>query len=101
MTVDSVELKHYEALAHAIIVQAVIDYKAARRILLKHPEDLLAQAEIKKIKRFFHSRYYRTLTNVDGDYLIKKIEADIEAETDTEKIRAYRSKGRVFGYGNK
>lgn len=101
MTVDSVELKHYEALANAIIVQAVLDYKAARRILLKHPEDILAQAEVTKIKRFFHSKWFRTLTNVDGDYLIRQVEADIEAETETEKVRAYRSKGRVFGYGNR
>lgn len=98
MTVNRAEMNHYEALAHAIIVQAVVDYKAARRILQKHPEDLLAQAEIKKIKRFFHSRYYRALTSVDADYMIQKIEADIEAETDTEKIRAYRSKGRIYGY---
>lgn len=98
---DSVELKHYEALAHAIIVQAVIDYKAARRILLKHPEDILAQAEVTKIKRFFHSKWFRVLTSVEGDYLLRQVEADMEAETDTEKVRAYRSKGRVFGYGNK
>lgn len=91
-------MKHYEALAHAIIVQAVIDYKAARRILEKNPKDLLAQAEVEKIKRFFRSRYYRALTGVDADYMIQKIEADIEEETDTEKIRVYRSKGRIYGY---
>ena len=94
-------MDRYEALAHAIIVQAVIDYKAARRVLQKHPEDILAQSEIAKIKRFFHSRYFRKLTSVDADYLLKQIEADLKEETDREKLRAYRSKGRIFGYGNK
>lgn len=94
------DIRHYEALANAIIVQAVMDYKAVFSLLQKNPEDRMAQAEAKRIKRFFHSRWFRTLTTLDAEYLIRQIEDEVEEEANTKTKRPYRSKGKLIGYGN-
>lgn len=99
MSVDKAELKHYEALANAIIVQAVIDYKAAYKLLQKHPEGIMAQSECKKIKHFFHSEWFRTLTSVDAEYLIRMVEKEID-EGREQKKGVWKSKGMLYGYGN-
>ena len=98
MSVDKNDIQHYEALANAIIVQAVLDYKAVYRLLNKNPEDRTAQAEAKRLKRFFHSRWYRMLTSLDADYLIRQIEDDVDTEMEAGRKRSYRSKGRLHGY---
>lgn len=90
------DIKNYEALANAIIVQAVLDYKAVFKILLKNPDDRMSQVEAKRIKQFFHSRWFRMLTSVDAEYLIRMIED--EAEDGVKRF--YRSKGRLTGYGD-
>ena len=99
MTVDRDELKHYEALANAIIVQAVIDYKAVYKVLQKNPNDRIAQDQARHIKRFFHSRWFRTLTSVDGEYLVRMIENEIEEGAERKK-GVWKSKGMLYGYGN-
>lgn len=88
---NGAEMKHYEYLANAIIIQAVLDYKAVCKLLRKHPDDIMAQSEAKKIKIFFHSRWFRTLTSIDAEYLIRQIEAEVEAGTNEK--RGYKSKG--------
>lgn len=94
------DIKYYEALANAIIVQAVMDYKSVFKLLMKNPEDRMAQAEAKRIKNFFHSRWFRTLTTLDAEYLIRQIEDEVEEEANIKTKRTYRSKGRLIGYGN-
>ena len=100
MTVDKVEMKHYEALAHAIIVQAVIDYKAVYKILRKNPKDRIAMDQAKHIKRFFHSQWFRALTSVDGEYLIRMVEKEIDEGRERTK-GVWKSKGMLYGYGNR
>lgn len=51
------ENRGYEDLANAIILQAVKDYKNGYR------RD--------EIKRFFDSQWFKTLTNIDPDYIMK------------------------------
>ena len=58
----------YENLANAIIVQAVKDYKYGDNRLVIECE------------QFFHSDWFRLLTNVDGDMLISKIKEECERE---------------------
>lgn len=91
-------MKHYEMLANAIIVQAALDYKAVYKVLLKNPDDRKSIYEIGRLKRFFHSQWFRLLTSVDADYLIQQIEAKVEAGTGEK--RGYNSKGKLYGYGN-
>lgn len=55
----------YELLANEIVLRAVEDYRLA---LKHHVQDVIAECE-----RFFRSRWYRVLTNVDGEFLIQKL----------------------------
>lgn len=69
----------FENLANAIVLQAVKDYRDA----LKRLEDFPAKEEYSQdaaaLERFFRSQWYRTLTAVDGEMLIRKLrkEADV------------------------
>ena len=67
----------YEKLANAIILQAVKDYRAARRKLKRNPRNHLAQAEIDSIERFFRSSWYGCLTEVEGEMLIRKLKEEV------------------------
>jgi hypothetical protein len=64
----------YENLANAIVLQAVKDYRAAKRTG--------NSGRIASIRRFFRSDWFGTLTDVDGEYLIRKL--DKEAENDNK-----------------
>lgn len=63
----------YEALANAIILQAVTDYRAALKKVKKNPQNKIAIDEALQIERFFRSQWYQTLTSVDGEFLINKL----------------------------
>ncbi len=63
----------YQALGNAIIEQAAKDYRAALKILCRHPDSKTAMEEAMEIERFFHSCWYGTLTDIDPDYLIAKL----------------------------
>lgn len=54
-----------ENLCNAIILAAVKDYRTA---LTKRDNDTINQ-----IERFFRSDWYKTLTKVDGEFLISKL----------------------------
>jgi len=69
----------YENLANAIIVQAAKDYLKALRILKKYPKYTDALARKKEIERFFHSEWYKHLTNINADYLISQLEMAVSA----------------------
>ena len=60
--------KNYEELANAIIIQAVKDYRRTQSPQVRN-----------EIKRFFKSKWFSMLTNVDGDMLIKKLEREVTA----------------------
>ena len=66
----------YQALANAIIIQAAKDYKRVLRVIKKHPGSQAAMDEAKKLERFFHSRWYGVLTEVNPDYLIRQIQRE-------------------------
>lgn len=55
--------ENFELLANAIILQAVRDYR--------HTYSPQVRAEI---KRFFRSEWFRTLTRVDGEMIIARLE---------------------------
>ena len=63
----------YTELANAIIIQAVKDYRKALKILKRYPRYELAKAVVAEVEEFFRSDWYRVLTSVDGDMLIRKI----------------------------
>ena len=67
----------YEALANAIILTAVSDYRTALKKLKKNPENKSAMSDAMEVERFFRSGWYQTLTSVDGEMLITKLRAEI------------------------
>ena len=67
----------YERLANAIILQAVSDYRTALKKIKAHPKNRQAIDEALEIERFFRSGWYQQLTNVDGEYLIKRLQDEV------------------------
>ena len=63
----------WENLANAIILQAVKDYREARKKLKKRPKNEDAKLMISDCEAFFRSDWYRSLTDVDGEMLIRKL----------------------------
>jgi hypothetical protein len=67
------ELDPYQELANAIVIMAAKDYRHALRIQRRNPDSQAARIKIDEIERFFRSDWYRLLTDVDGEILIKKL----------------------------
>ena len=67
------ELDPYQELANAIVIMAAKDYRHALRIQRRNPDSPAARIKIDEIERFFRSDWYRLLTDVDGEMLIKKL----------------------------
>ena len=67
----------YQDLANAIILMAVKDYRDALKKLKKRPSYGPAHDMKNEVERFFHSDWYRELTSVDGNVLIKKLQAEV------------------------
>ncbi len=65
--------ENYQALANAIILQAVKDFKPAYRRLKRHPNDKLAQDTVREITKFFCSDYFCALSDLDGPALLNRI----------------------------
>ncbi|OPZ73520.1 MAG: hypothetical protein BWY83_00056 [bacterium ADurb.Bin478] len=65
--------ENYQALANAVIVQAVKDFKPAYRRLKRHPNDKLAQDTVREITKFFCSDYFCALSDLDGPALLNRI----------------------------
>ena len=67
----------WENLANAIILQAVKDYREARKKLKKRPKNEDAKLMISDCEAFFRSEWYRALTDIDGEMLIRKLREEI------------------------
>lgn len=63
----------YEKLANAIVIQAAKDYRTVLRKLKRNPRNQLAKAEADSIERFFRSDWYKCLTEVDGEMVLRKL----------------------------
>lgn len=63
----------YQALANAIIEQAVKDYRDAIRRLKRYPDSKAAMETTMEVERFLHSDWYAALTDIDSDYLIDRL----------------------------
>ena len=70
-------IEHYQNLANAIILMAVKDYRDALKKLKKRPRYGPAHDIKNEVERFFRSDWYRELTSVDGNVLIKKLQAEV------------------------
>ena len=70
----------YERLANAIVLQAAKDFRSALRKIKKNPVNGTAKLEAMECERFFRSKWYSVLTSVDGEYLMKRLREEVEAE---------------------
>ena len=70
------KIRPYEELAHGIINQAAREYKSALCILAKHPEHGSARYRKREIERFFRSKWFSCLTDIDGKWLIKEMKKE-------------------------
>lgn len=90
-------------LANAIIEQAVSDYRKEwetyKRRYRRNPrgKDLAEPLEkMKVIEKFFHSKWYGTLTDLDGEYLLRLLKE--EMEDDLQRISGDSRKSEKDGY---
>lgn len=91
-------MEPYQRLAHAVIIQAVKDYRKARRFVKHHPAalDIDLQQYVPQqhgrrdqaikneqqrdaLAHFFRSGWFAMLTNLDGELLLKKL-GEMEAD---------------------
>ena len=56
------DMTPYENLANAIILKAVKDYRQSK-----------SERTMEEIERFFRSGWFRVLTNIDGEQLIRDL----------------------------
>ncbi len=70
---ETVSLDSLTALANAIIVQAAKDYRKALRKQKKDPGNVSAKNPIEEVEQFFCSDWFRLLTTVDGEMLLRQL----------------------------
>ncbi|WP_022761903.1 hypothetical protein [Butyrivibrio sp. AD3002] len=68
--------KAFLDLANAVILLAVSDYRKACKQLKKASKNTNAQYEKSQCLRFFRSEWFGVLTTVDGEQLIKRLDAE-------------------------
>ena len=78
----------YERLANAIVLQAVADYRVALKKIKAHPKNREAISEALEIEKFFRSGWYSQLTDVDAEYLIRRLQDEIRQ---SESIRGKKN----------
>lgn len=68
----------WQALGNAVVLQAVKDYRQAYKRLKRHPNDHLAERDVKEIERFFTSQYFNTFTELDGEMLMHRLQDEMD-----------------------
>lgn len=68
----------YQELANAIVLSAVKDYRDALKKLKRNPDYRPAKDMKAECETFFRSDWYKTLTSIDGEMLIRKLNAEAE-----------------------
>ena len=84
----------YERLANAIVLQAVSDYRVALKKIKAHPKNREAISEALEIEKFFRSGWYSILTDVDGEYLIRRLQDEIR-QSESIRGRNHKTKSEV------
>ena len=67
----------YERLANSIVLQAVKDYRNALKKMKKHLNNERALYTKNEVERFFRSDWYASLTTVDPEMLIKRLNEEV------------------------
>lgn len=81
----------YDSLAIAIVLTAASDYVLCREWMELHPITdhdtyrvkmgrVYKEERLRDVQKFFKSGWYRALTRVDSNYLVKKLEDRIQED---------------------
>lgn len=87
---------NYQLLANAIVEQAADDYLDLIAGFAKTVDKKDRKAQISSLRKFFLSDWYNFLTDVDGEYLVKKLEE--KAETMVLRYTIAHEKGSSLWY---
>ncbi len=71
------DITNYENLASAIILRAVDDYRDALKRLVSFPHDRDSRHTKTEVERFFRSGWFSTLTTLDQEVLIQKLNEEV------------------------
>lgn len=71
-------LDPYEALANAVVLQAVKDWRESTKKVSRGRRNINAQDMKEECKRFFTSSYFSTFTEMDGNMLLMKLKQEVE-----------------------
>lgn len=72
-------LDPYEELANAIVLQAVRDYREAVKKLSRGRRNRDAQFTKEECLRFFRSKWFALLTDLDPEFLIRRLDEEVTA----------------------
>ena len=73
VTDTPVDTEVWQDLANAIVIQAVKDYRTARKVRRKKPDDERARKMMLDTMRFFGSKWFGILTKADPVYLVEQL----------------------------
>ena len=65
-----------ELLVQAIVLQAMEDYRRARRILSRRPDRESARLMVRDVERFFRSVWFSCLTGLDGKEILERLKGE-------------------------
>lgn len=82
----------YVELANAIVLQAFKDYRKALFKMVQEPEEWKHRSTKKKLERFFRSKWYRTLTDLNPEILMR--EARRQTDISIERWERGRAKAQ-------
>jgi len=71
------DVKNWENLANAIILQAVTDWREAIKNIKKYPLETKGYTEKFKCEKFFRSKWFERLTKIDGEILLEKLRNEV------------------------
>ena len=92
---ERVEDFDYERLAEQIIIRAARDYRNALKRLYKHPENPTALETKKEVERFFRSKWFQVLSDVDPNVLIEGIKAKVKREIVEAKMKEEKKQAKA------
>lgn len=92
-------LECYLALADAIVMQAVQDYRILCKRYKNRPDDWQIKSELYKCRKFFNSGWFNTLSGADGQDIAERIEKnpDVVVKKQVQYMRAAEKRGVSCG----
>lgn len=71
-------LDPYEALANAVVLQAVKDWRESAKKVSRGRRNINAQAMKDECEKFFTSSYFNIFTELDGNMLLMKLKQEVK-----------------------